>query len=147
MRLCVSTYKEHMSDKPKPQAGSPQVPSDMRAFNEKLIAEFRANDGKLGGQLAGSRLLLITTTGARSGKPRTAVIGYRPHGDDLVAIASANGAPSHPAWYLNLLSNPTATVEVGAEKFNVRARTANTAERAERARLIDYLDRQQAKPE
>ena len=122
----------------------PAIPPDMKAFNRKIIDEWRANGGKLTGPLAKSQLILLTTIGARSGEPRTVVIGYRMHGDELVAIASDNGAPNDPAWYRNLLANNrTATVELGPEKFEVRARTARPEERDEYARLVDYLEQQQ----
>lgn len=71
------------------------------------------------------------------------MVGYRAHGDKLVAIASNNGAPDDPAWYRNLLANPTATVELGAEKFEVRARTAKPEEREEYGRAVPYLESQQ----
>lgn len=119
------------------------MPPDMKAFNRALIQEWRANSGRLTGRLAQSRLILLTTIGARSGEPRTVVIGYRPHAEELVAIASNNGAPNDPAWYRNLLARPTATVELGAEKFEVRARTARPEEREEYARLVEYLESQQ----
>lgn len=120
------------------------MPPDMKAFNRGVIEEWRANAGKLSGRLANSQLILLTTIGARSGEPRTVVIGYRLHGNDLVAIASDNGAPNDPAWYRNLLANNgTATVELGPEKFEVRARTVLPEERDEYAKLIDYLEPQQ----
>jgi deazaflavin-dependent oxidoreductase (nitroreductase family) len=115
----------------------------MNAFNRKLIEEFRANRGQLSGVLASSQLMLLTTTGARSGKERTTVIGYRKDGERLVAIASGNGAPSHPAWYLNLEARPTATVEVGTDKFKVRARTARPEEREQLKRVVPYIEQQQ----
>jgi deazaflavin-dependent oxidoreductase (nitroreductase family) len=115
----------------------------MKAFNRALIEEWRANDGRLSGPMAGRNLILITTTGARSGEPRTTVLGFGRHGDRLVAIASNNGAPAHPAWYVNLLANPTATVELGAEMFEVRARTAGPDEREELAKAVPYLESQQ----
>ena len=118
--------------------------SDMRAFNEQLIAEFRANHGQLSGRMAGSRLMLLTTKGSKTGHHRTTVIGYRPWGERFVAIASNNGAPSHPAWYRNLLADPVATAEVGPDRFEVRTRTARPEERDELARLIEYLAPQQA---
>jgi deazaflavin-dependent oxidoreductase (nitroreductase family) len=121
-----------------------QIPTDMNAFNRKLIEEFRASRGQLSGAMASSQLMLLTTTGAKSGKERTTVIGYRTDGERLVAIASGNGAPSHPAWYLNLQARPIATVEVGPDKFKVRARTARPEEREKLSRLIDYLDQQQS---
>jgi len=119
------------------------MPPDMKAFNGAIIEEWRANGGKLSGPLAKSQLILLTTIGARSGEPRTVVIGYRPRGDELVAIASDNGARKDPKWYRNLLANPTATVELRADKFEVRARTARPDERKELAKLVSYMESQQ----
>jgi deazaflavin-dependent oxidoreductase (nitroreductase family) len=124
-------------------ASTPAIPADMKAFNRALIEEWRANNGRLSGRMAASKLILLTTIGARSGKPRTTVIGYRRRGAELVAIASNNGAPDDPAWYRNLQAHPTATVELGPDKFEVRTRTARPEEREEYARVIEYLDRQQ----
>jgi len=121
----------------------PQIPHDMRAFNVKLIEEFRANHGQMSGQMAGRQLLLLTTTGAKSGRQRTAVVGYRPYRDDLAIIASDNGAPKAPQWFANLEKDPVATVEVGNEKFKVRTRVASPEERPEIAKLIEYLGPQQ----
>jgi deazaflavin-dependent oxidoreductase (nitroreductase family) len=125
------------------EQSKPAIPPDMKSFNRAVIEEWRANGGRLSGRLAESKLILLTTLGASSGKPRTVVIGYRPHGDELVAIASDNGASNHPAWYRNLLAHPTATVELGPDKFEVRARTAKPDERAEYGKDVDYLERQQ----
>ncbi|HET7419554.1 MAG TPA: nitroreductase/quinone reductase family protein [Candidatus Dormibacteraeota bacterium] len=117
----------------------------MKAFNEKLIAEFRANGGTLvSGPMAGSKPMLLTTTGARSGSPRTVVIGYRADGDRLLAIASNNGNDVAPHWYRNLRQNPAAVVELGTDRFDVHARTADPGERRSLAPKIDYLERQQA---
>src|SRR5713226_1354743 len=91
----------------------PVIPQDMKAFNRAIVQEWRANAGRLSGPMAGRNLILLTTTGARSGQPRTIVVGFGRNGDNLVAIASNNGAPAHPAWYLNLLADPVATVELG----------------------------------
>jgi deazaflavin-dependent oxidoreductase (nitroreductase family) len=121
----------------------PAIPKNMKAFNRGLIEEWRANNGQLSGTMAGRNLILLTTTGARSGQPRTAVLAFGRHGDHIVAIASNNGAPSHPAWYLNLLAHPIATVELGPDKFAVRARTAGSEERATLAKAVPYLERQQ----
>ena len=115
----------------------------MKAFNHALIEEWRANSGRLSGAMAGRNLILLTTTGARSGEARTVVLGYGRHGQDLIAIASNNGAPAHPSWYINLLANPTASIELGAEKFDVRARTAAHDERDELSRAVPYLESQQ----
>ncbi|MDQ6899196.1 MAG: nitroreductase family deazaflavin-dependent oxidoreductase [Candidatus Dormibacteraeota bacterium] len=121
-----------------------QMPPDMREFNRQVIEEYRANGGRLSGPLAKSTLLLLTSTGARSGQPRTVVLGYGRHADSYVVIASDNGATSHPAWYQNLLANPTATVEVGPDRLQVRARTAKPAERAQVAAAVSWLEQQQA---
>ncbi len=132
-----------MSAEQPPQRPPGQIPSDIKAFNRKLIAEFRANRGQLSGPLAASQLMLLTTTGAKSGEDRTTVIGYRRDGERFVVIASGNGAPSHPAWYLNLQARPIATVEVGPEIFTVRARTARPEERERLKRVVPYLEQQQ----
>ena len=117
----------------------------MKAFNAKLVEEFRANGGQLvSGPLAGTKPMLLTTAGAKSFAERTVVIGWRPYGERYVAIASNNAAPTNPHWFHNLKANPVATVEIGTEKFSVNARVAEGAERAEVAKLIDYYERQQA---
>ena len=123
----------------------PRIPADMKQFNASLIREFRANQGKLAsGPMAGREPMLLTTTGASSGAPRTVVIGYRRDGDRHLAIASNNGSDLAPSWYRNLLREPVAVIELGAERFRVRARTADAGERAKLAAKIDYLERQQA---
>ena len=123
--------------------GPAQIPADMLAFNRQLIEEFRANHGRLSGRFTRSQLLLLTTTGAKSGRPRTAVVGYGKDGERYVAIASGNGAPRHPDWYVNLQANPMATVEVGPEKHLVRARTARKEERDRLTSFVPYLVSQQ----
>ena len=132
--MCARVYPKGMA----------QLPPDMKAFNEKLIAEFRANHGQLGGQMAGRQVLLLTTTGAKSFQPHTVVIGYRPYGERWAAIASANGADKAPAWYHNLKANPVATIEVGPETFQVKARVAGPEERPELTKVVEYYERQQA---
>ena len=131
------------SDQPTIRKAPSQIPSDMQAFNRKVIDDFRANRGKLTGPLAGRTLMLLTTTGAKTGKERTAVLGFGKDGDRYVVIASGNGAPSHPGWYRNLLARPIATVEVGPNKFKVRARTAGPDEREQLKRLVPYIEQQQ----
>ena len=105
---------------------------DWDAFNRDVIVEFRAN----GGQVAGRKypLILLTTTWAKSGLPRTTPLNYSIDGDRVIVIASKAAAPTHPDWYHNLVAHPEATIELGAEKFAVRARVA---EGAERERLFD----------
>jgi deazaflavin-dependent oxidoreductase (nitroreductase family) len=106
----------------------------MSEYNQRVIEEFRANGGKVGGPYEGAPLLLLTTTGARSGRLHTTPVMYLPDGDRLVVFGTKAGAPTHPDWYHNLRANPTATVEVGPERFDVRA-TITSGE--ERRRLFD----------
>jgi deazaflavin-dependent oxidoreductase (nitroreductase family) len=103
-------------------------------FNQSLIEEFRANDGKVTGVFAGRPLLLLTTTGAKSGRPRVSPLVYTTDGDRIVTIASKGGAPTNPDWYHNLVANPTVTVELPGETFQARARVV---EGEERQRLYD----------
>jgi deazaflavin-dependent nitroreductase family protein len=90
-------------------------------WNRVIIDEFRANAGKVGGQFAGAPLLLLTTTGAKSGQPRTNPMMYLADGERLVVFASKAGAPTNPDWYHNVVANPTATVEIGADRYEVKA--------------------------
>ncbi|MGW4793302.1 nitroreductase/quinone reductase family protein [Nonomuraea sp. NPDC004297] len=90
-------------------------------FNQQIIDEFRANRGQVGGPFEGGRLLLLTTVGARTGASRTTPLGYLPDGDRLLVIASAGGAPRHPAWYHNLRANPRVTVEDGILAYQADA--------------------------
>ena len=103
--------------------------NDFNAFNAALIDEFRNNAGKVTGMFAGAPLVLITTTGAKSGKQRTTPIVYTTDGDNVVIIASKGGAPTSPDWYHNLVANPDVTVELATEKFEARARVAEEPER------------------
>src|ERR1700724_926546 len=133
-----------MSTEQPPRKSPPtQIPSDMTAFSRQVIENFRANRGQLTGPLAGRTLMLLTTTGAKSGKERIAVLGFGKDGDRYVVIASGNGAPSHPGWYQNLLARPIATVEVGPDKFKARARTASSDEREKLKRFVPYIEQQQ----
>lgn len=93
----------------------------MSDFNQAVIAEFRANAGKVGGYFAGANLLLLHTTGARSGQPRTNPLVYTTDAGRLVVAASKGGADTDPDWLYNLRANPAARVEVGTEQFAVRA--------------------------
>ena len=104
---------------------------DWHAFNQGVVEQFRANGGVGPGRWATQPLLLLTTTGARSGLPRTTPLLYSTDDD---RIASKGGEPTHPDWYHNLLMHPEAMVEVGAEIFPVRA---EVAQGAERRRLFD----------
>ncbi len=103
--------------------------NDFNAFNQALIEEFRTNAGQVTGMFAGAPLVLVTTTGAKSGKPRTTPIVYTTDGDNIVIIASKGGAPTHPDWFHNLVANPDVTVELPTEKFAAKARVAEDPER------------------
>jgi deazaflavin-dependent oxidoreductase (nitroreductase family) len=105
----------------------------MSDFNQSVISEFRANGGKVGGYFAGANMLLLHTTGAKSGQPRTNPLVYVTDGDRIVVIASKSGDDSNPDWYYNLLANPTVKVELGDKQFQAQA-TAVTEE-PERSRL------------
>ncbi|GAA4572151.1 nitroreductase/quinone reductase family protein [Planotetraspora kaengkrachanensis] len=95
------------------------MPND---FNRQIIEEFRANEGRVGGPFEGARLLLLTTTGARSGAPHTVPVGYLPDGGERVLIiASAGGGPEHPDWFRNLVANPRVQVEDGAFTYEAEA--------------------------
>lgn len=100
------------------------------AMTAALITDFRAHSGEVtSGPFAGRPVLLLTTTGAKSGQPRLAPLVYFRDGDGYVIVASKGGAPTHPAWYLNLLAHPVVTVEVGGETFKARARVTEGSER------------------
>jgi deazaflavin-dependent oxidoreductase (nitroreductase family) len=103
--------------------------SELNDFNQRVISEFRANQGKVGGQLANTPLLLLTMTGAKSGQTITKPLAYTRDGDRIVVIASFAGAPKNPPWYHNLVANPEATVELGSERFRVRAAVTSGEER------------------
>ena len=103
--------------------------SDVNEWNQRIIDEFRANDGTVGGQFEGAPLLLLHTTGARTGKERINPVMYRADGDQFVVFASKAGAPTNPDWFHNLLADPDATIEVGSETIQVRAAVANEADR------------------
>ncbi|BBZ48410.1 nitroreductase family deazaflavin-dependent oxidoreductase [Mycobacterium heidelbergense] len=103
----------------------------INAFNTSIIDEFRANDGKVGGQFAGADLLLLTTTGAKSGQPRVSPLAYFRIDGRLIVVGSFAGAPVNPAWVHNLRANPRAHVEVGTNTFDVTARELSAAEREE----------------
>jgi deazaflavin-dependent oxidoreductase (nitroreductase family) len=101
----------------------------MDAFNAKIVEEFRANGGKVGGPFEGATLLLLTTTGAKSGQPRLSPLAYLTIDDKMIIIGSKAGAPTNPAWVHNLRANPRAHIEVGATDYDVIARELPVAER------------------
>jgi deazaflavin-dependent oxidoreductase (nitroreductase family) len=103
--------------------------NEMQDWNRKIIEEFRANGGRVGGQFEGAPLLLLHSTGAKSGQERVNPMMYQAVGDDLAVFASKAGAPTNPDWYHNLVAHPDATVEVGTDTYPVRARVAGSDER------------------
>jgi deazaflavin-dependent oxidoreductase (nitroreductase family) len=114
-------------------------------FNERNIAEFHANHGKVGGQFEGAPLLLLHSTGARSGEPRTNIMMYLADGDRYLVFASKAGADTNPAWYWNLRAHPDVRIEVGDDAFDAHAvelegdeRDAKYAEQA--ARFPGFAD-------
>jgi deazaflavin-dependent oxidoreductase (nitroreductase family) len=115
---------------------------DMNAFNAALIEEFRANQGKVGGRFEGRPVLLLTTTGAKSGRKLTIPLVYLQDGERRLIFASKAGSPRNPDWYHNLVANPTVTVEVGAERYDATA-VAVTGEERDRF----YAKQVQAMPQ
>ena len=103
--------------------------ADMNDWNQQIIAEFRANEGRVGGPFEGAPMVLVSHTGARSGTVRTTPLMYLPDGEDIVIFASKAGAPDNPDWFHNLVANPEATAEVGSDTLQVRARVAEGPER------------------
>src|SRR5258705_790958 len=101
----------------------------MKAFNKGIVEEFRANGGEVGGPFEGGTLLLLTTTGAKSGQPRLAPLAYLTIDGKMIIIGSKAGADTNPDWVLNLRANPQAHVEVGTTDYDVIARELPSAER------------------
>ncbi|WP_181765707.1 nitroreductase/quinone reductase family protein [Streptomyces albidus (ex Kaewkla and Franco 2022)] len=106
------------------------------SFNQSVIEEFRAKEGRVGGPFEGGDLLLLTTTGARSGAEHTVPLGYVRDGELLLVVGSAGGAPRHPAWYHNLLAHPMVRVEIGTQVYGA---VAVPAEGARRDRLFERV--------
>ena len=93
----------------------------MKAFNANIVDEFRANGGKVGGPFEGGTLLLLTTTGAKSGQPRLAPLAYLTIDDKMIIIGSKAGADTNPDWVHNLRANPQAHIEVGTDGLRRRS--------------------------
>ena len=110
--------------------------SDVNNWNKKVIEEFRANEGRVGGNFEGKTLLLLHTMGAKSQQERINPVACIKDGDRLAVIASKGGAPTHPDWYFNIVANPQVTVEVGVENFQA---LASVAEEPERTRLYNQM--------
>jgi deazaflavin-dependent oxidoreductase (nitroreductase family) len=123
--------------------------TSVNEFNRDLIEEFRNNAGKVTGVFEHAPLLLLTTTGAKSGRRHTTPLVFTRDGDRIVVIASKGGAPAHPAWYHNLVAHPDVTVELPEERFPAVARVATADERDRlyraQAELMPAFDEYQRK--
>jgi deazaflavin-dependent oxidoreductase (nitroreductase family) len=120
--------------------------SEANEWNRKVIDEFRANEGVVGGMFEGMPILLVLTTGAKSGAARINPVAYQRLDDDTVAVfASYGGAPKNPDWFHNLVANPDVTVEIGTDTYAARARVATGEEReriweAEKALMPQFAE-------
>lgn len=119
---------------------------DYNAFTRQLMSDIREHGRPTSGPMAGRPLMILTTTGAKSGEKRSAVITYTRDGDRYVIAASKGGAPTNPSWYYNVLANPRVTVEADKQTFEADATVVDGAERerlwdrhaAERPEFRDY---------
>lgn len=116
-----------MAEQLKPVAASPGT--DTTLLGEEHVRVYRETNGETGYIWNGAPILLLTSTGRKSGQPRTIPIIYRQVGDAQVIIASKGGSATHPAWYLNITDNPEIEVQIRGEVFRARARTATSPER------------------
>jgi deazaflavin-dependent oxidoreductase (nitroreductase family) len=116
-----------MGEQLKPVEATPGT--DISLLGEKHVKAYRETNGERGYLWNGVPILLLTTTGRKSGEPRTIPIIFTPYQSSFVIIASKGGAPEHPKWYLNILHNPNVTVQVKADVFKAVARTARSPER------------------
>ena len=110
--------------------------SDLNERNKRIIDEFRANEGRVGGPFEGKDLLLLHTLGAKSQQERINPVACIKDGERFAVIASKGGAPTNPDWYYNVVANPQVTVEVGTEKFQAKA---TVAEEPDRSRLYEQM--------
>jgi deazaflavin-dependent oxidoreductase (nitroreductase family) len=120
--------------------------TDYAEFTKNLIADIRANGRPTSGYFEGRPVMVLTTTGAKSGEPRTAVVTFSRDGDDYVVVGSKSGAPEDPAWFTNFVANPVVTVEADGRSFQAKATVAEGADRdalwdrhaAEHAQFAEY---------
>jgi deazaflavin-dependent oxidoreductase (nitroreductase family) len=108
----------------------------MPLFGQEHVARYRETGGDEGHDWQGTKTLLLTTTGRRSGERREHALIYGRHGDDYLVVASKGGAPQHPAWYLNLEADPEVELQVGDDRFRATARTATPEEKPELWRIM-----------
>ncbi len=105
-------------------------PPDLGLLGAEHVARYQETGGEVGHDWNGARILLLTTTGRRTGRPRTTALIYGRDGDDYLVVASKGGAPEHPLWYLNLQARPRASIQVRTAHIPVLARTATETERS-----------------
>lgn len=106
-----------------------QDPAELHDLNRGVIAEFRENEGRIGGRFEDVPMLLLHSVGARSGAERINPIVYQALDDNFAVFASLAGAPTNPAWFHNLVANPEVTIEVGTDTIDVTARVTSDEER------------------
>jgi len=123
----------------EPQGDGDYRAPDLTLLGDDHIRAYRETNGEVGHIWNGATSLLLTTTGRRSGEPRTSALIYAKDGDDYLVVASMGGAPMHPAWYLNIEANPKAEIQVLADRIPVTARTATPEEKP---RLWDIVREQ-----
>jgi deazaflavin-dependent oxidoreductase (nitroreductase family) len=119
--------------------------TDRDEWNRRVIEEFRANDGKVGGTFEGMDLLLLHHVGARSGTERVNPLAFQQVGGSYAVFASKGGAPTNPDWFHNLVAHPNVSIEVGSERHDVTARVATGEEReriwsAQKAAIPGFAD-------
>lgn len=125
------------------QEEAQSMANDWKTMESDLYAQVRTGDGSVSrGPFAGRPVLLLTTTGAKSGEPRTTPLVYSRDGDRLVIVASKGGSPTHPAWYHNIVAHPVVTVEAAGETWQARAMVV--ADESDRRRLYDQHARMHA---
>jgi deazaflavin-dependent oxidoreductase (nitroreductase family) len=112
---------------------------DITLLGEEHIRRYRETDGEVGYLWNGVPTLLLTTTGRRSGEPRTSALIFGRDGDDYLVVASMGGAPNHPAWYLNLSADPAAEIQVRGDRIPVEARTASDAEKPRLWQIVNEV--------
>ena len=105
-------------------------------FGQEHVKRYLETDGAEGHEWRGTTVLILTTTGRRSGEQRSTPLIYQPHGDDYIVVASKGGAPDHPAWYLNLEADPEVDVQIRGDRFKARARTAGSEEKPDMWRTM-----------
>ena len=112
---------------------------DRSLFGPEHVRRYQETDGEVGGVWNGAPILLLTTTGRRTGDPTTTPLIFGRDGDRYVVVASKGGAPQHPGWYRNLAKNPEAELQVMGERFHARARTATGDERERLWRAMNEI--------